>query len=70
MDMLLIESAALPLFKSVATCATLVVPAFAVKISEGGVSETTGAGGTVPMPLRATVCGEPVALSATLKVAE
>ena len=33
-------------------------------------SETTGAGGAVPVPLRATVCGEPVALSANDSVAE
>ena len=34
-----------------------------------GESEAAGAVGVVPIPLRATVCGEPVALSAMESVA-
>ncbi len=35
-----------------------------VKVSDVGVSDATGAGAAVPVPERATVCGEPAALSA------
>ena len=38
---------------------------FEVKVIEEGVSEATGAGMAVPVPVRVTDCGEPVALSAT-----
>ena len=69
MEMLLMASAALPVLVSVAACAALVVPVFAVNVSEPGVSETAGAGGTVPVPLSSTVWGEPVALSETDSVA-
>lgn len=41
------------------------VPVTAEKLSEAGVNETTGAGSATPVPLSATVCGEPVALSVT-----
>jgi len=65
----LIFNVALPVFLSMAVWAALVEPVCAVKLSEAGVSETTGAGGAVPVPVRATVCGEPVALSAIERVA-
>lgn len=61
---------ALPVLERVADIAALVVPA--VKLPNGieaGVSEATGAGAAVPVPVRVAVCGEPVALSATCKVA-
>jgi len=45
------------------------VPVCAEKLSEVGVSEVAGAGAAVPVPVSATVCGEPVALSATETVA-
>jgi hypothetical protein len=59
-------SGAAPVFINVADCAALVVPVVALNVSDGGVSETIGAR---PVPVRATVCGEPVALSATFKLA-
>jgi hypothetical protein len=64
METLLMESAALPVLVSVTVCAALVEPTCAVKVS-GPVAEreTTGAGVTVPVPLRVTDCGEPAALS-------
>jgi len=64
-----IVSAALPVFLSVAVCAAEVVPVVAVKLSDDGVSDAIGAGGTVPVPLSWTVCGEPVALSTIESVA-
>jgi hypothetical protein len=70
MLMLLIVSAALPVFISVAVCAALVVPVTAENVSVPGVSETAGAGGADPVPLRVTVCGEPAALSVTESAAE
>ena len=65
----LMFSTALPVFLSVATCAVAVVPDCAVKLSEVGVMVAMGAGGAVPMPLRITVCGDPVALSAIERMA-
>ena len=62
-------SAAFPLLVSVAVCAGLVVPVVAVKVSEVGASDTTGTGTAVPVPVSATDCGEPVALSVTATVA-
>jgi hypothetical protein len=59
----------LPVFLSVAVCAAEVVPVTAEKTSVTGVSEAMGAGSVVPVPLSATVCGEPAALSATESVA-
>jgi hypothetical protein len=67
--MLLMLSVAFPVFLRVAVWDALVVPVCAVKVSVAGVSEATGAGGAVPVPLRATVCGEPDALSVTVNVA-
>jgi hypothetical protein len=40
-----------------------------VKVRVEGVSEGWGAVAVVPVPLRVTFCGEPVALSATESVA-
>ena len=54
---------------SATVCAALVEPALAEKVSEVGERETAGAAAVVPVPLSATVCGEPVALSATESVA-
>jgi uncharacterized protein YabE (DUF348 family) len=51
-------------FISVVDCAALVAPATAEKVSVAGESETPGAAAATPVPLSATVCGEPVALSA------
>src|ERR1700685_3587952 len=70
MVMPVIESAALPVFISVAFCEVLVVPAVELNVSVPGVSEATGAAAAVPVPLSVVVCGEPVALSATDRVAE
>jgi hypothetical protein len=64
-----IVSAALPVFFSVTVCAAEVVPDTAENVRELGDSEATGAAAVVPVPLKATVCGEPVALSATESVA-
>jgi hypothetical protein len=61
--MLLIDSAAFPLFVSVACCAALAVPTRWLPNASVEVSETTGAG-CVPVPLSATACGLPAALSA------
>ena len=70
MEMPLMESAAEPVFLSVAAWAALVVPLCAEKLSEAGVSDTAGAGAVVPAPVSVAACGEPVALSATESVAE
>jgi hypothetical protein len=66
-EMPLIVSVAVPGFDSVIVCAAEVVPTgvFA-KASEVGVSTACGVGTGVPVPVRVAVCGEPVALSATL----
>jgi len=65
----LIVSAAVPLFVSVIDCAALVVPIFWLpKLSEVGLSVTAGAE-TTPVPLRATLCGLPAALSLILTLA-
>jgi hypothetical protein len=69
MEIPVIESVAFPVFIRVVDCAALVVPATAEKVSVTGESETPGAAGAVPVPLSATVCGEPVALSAIESVA-
>jgi hypothetical protein len=64
-----IVSGALPLLVSCAVCTALVLPLVAVNVKETGVREAMGAGTAVPVPLSETVCGEPVALSATESVA-
>ena len=67
---LVIESAAVPVFFSVETCAGLVPPTpMLPKLSDPGVSTATGAGAAVPEPLSTTVCGEPLALSVTARAA-
>jgi len=70
MVMPVIESAALPVFISVALCEALVVPAVELNVSVPDVSEATGAAAAVPVAFSAVVCGEPDALSATDRVAE
>jgi hypothetical protein len=57
---------ALPVFDSVVDMAVAVEPTDVFgKLMVVGESEATGAGAGVPVPLRATVCGDPVASSAT-----
>jgi uncharacterized protein YihD (DUF1040 family) len=59
-----------PVFFTVTTCASLVVPVMlAGKASEVGLSVTVGVVAAVAVPFRATTCGEPVALSATERLA-
>jgi len=67
--MLLMFSAALPVFVSVAICAVLVVPEAAVKLSVVGASDAAGAEVAAPDPFNAKVCGDPVALSTIDNVA-
>ena len=52
-----IVSDALPVFESIATCATLATLVVDVKLSEGGVSEPTGAVTTTAEKLPVTLCG-------------
>ena len=42
------------------------VPVCALKVRDVGASDAAGAGAAVPVPVRATECGEPVALSVTV----
>jgi hypothetical protein len=70
MVMPVMESAAFPVFFSVAFCEALGVPAVELNVSVPGVSEAAGAAGAVPVPFSVAVCGDPVALSVTDKVAE
>lgn len=65
----LIASAALPVLLSVAESAAEVTPTVVLGKAAGAVSEAMGAATAVPVPVRAAVCGEPVALSATEIVA-
>ena len=58
---------AVPVFDSVAESAEEVVPASVLGKFSAGLSVAAGA---VPVPLSDTVCGEPVALSATESMAE
>jgi hypothetical protein len=67
--MLLMFRVALPVFCRVMLCAALVVPDSALKVSDEGLRETTGAVAMVPAPVSVTACGEPVALSVTARVA-
>ena len=60
-------SGAVPVFESVAASADEVVPVSVLGKLSAGLREAAGA---VPVPLSATVCGEPDALSATESVAE
>lgn len=61
-------SAAFPVLLNVAVCAALLAPVFAVKVSEAGERDATGAAGAVPVPLSDAVCGEFDALSVTVSV--
>ena len=65
----LIVNDALPVFLSVTDWAAAVVPVSVVKLSELGVSETTGASAATPVPLSAAVWGAPAALSVIVNVA-
>jgi len=58
-----------PVFLNVTVCAAEVEPETAEKVSDVGVSEATGVDAEVPVPLKVTVCGDPLALSATESVA-
>jgi hypothetical protein len=58
---------AVPVFDSVAESAEEVVPASVLGKFSAGLSVAAGA---VPVPVSDTVCGEPVALSATDSAAE
>src|ERR1700722_7866420 len=60
-------SGALPVLESVAAIAAEVVPEAVFGKASAGVSEATG---EVPVPVKAAVCGDPEALSATESVAE
>src|ERR1035438_1455249 len=60
----LMVAAAVPVLLTVTTWAALVAAVtVAGKAIEAGVSFTTGAAAAAPVPIRVTVCGEPVALS-------
>ena len=66
----LIVTVTVPVFLSVTTCASLVAPVIVFgKAIDAGVSVTVGVADAVPVPVRATVCGVPVALSATERLA-
>src|SRR5437868_4651428 len=68
--MLLMVRSAVPLFLSVTVCAALVVPVFWFpKLRLVGLKLTPGAGALIPLPLRATVWGLPLALSVMLTLA-
>ena len=59
----------LPVAVTVIGCAALVVPVFWVaKVSDVGLKPSV-VDATCPVPLRATDCGEPVALSANVSAA-
>ena len=65
-----IVNTALPLFVKVTVVAALVVPVvWLAKATEVGARVATGAGGGVPVPVSVEVCGEPVALSVSCRVA-
>jgi hypothetical protein len=53
--MLVIDSAALPVLVSVAVCAALVAPLSAVNVSDGGVSDATGAATTTAVTVTVLV---------------
>jgi hypothetical protein len=66
MDIPEMDRTAVPLFVNIAVCGALVVPTFCfAKFRLVGESFTAGA---MPVPLRLTVCGLPVALSVMLSV--
>ena len=55
------------MFFRVSAFALEVVPTWPTKSRNGAVNVTTGAGATVPVADKATACGEPCALSVTVK---
>lgn len=58
-----------PLFETVTVCVALVVPTtWLANVNDVG-ENTIDPSGAVPVPLKATVCGLPVALSDTFRVA-
>jgi len=60
-----IVMAAVPLFFTVTTCATVLDPTVVeANVRLAGDSVTTGAVAAAPVPVSVTLCGEPVALSA------
>ena len=64
-------NAPVPVFDSVIVLAGLVVPTvWLLKATVAGARLALGVSGAVPVPVKAAVCGDPVALSATLNVAE
>ena len=65
-EMPVMLSKALPVFDSVSTCAVEVPPTLVPgKLRPAGVRLAMEAGTAAPEPVRAAVCGEPEALSAT-----
>jgi hypothetical protein len=62
-------SGALPVLVRVSTCAVAAVPRFVVKLSAVALSCSAGAAAAVAVPESAMLCGEPVALSAMLRLA-
>ena len=64
-----IVSAAVPVFLSVTTCAADEEPTW-VEVKARLVGERLTTGTPTPVPVSATVCGEPVTLSAKLSEAE
>jgi len=64
--MLVSVNVAVPLFVKVTLCAALVVPGTCVKVNDVGLIVSPGAEAA---PLRATVCGDPLALSVIVIVA-
>jgi hypothetical protein len=62
-------SVAVPLFVSVTVCAALVVPwSWLPKVSDESDTAAFGTNGTVPVPLKAMVCGLPDTLSEIVSV--
>ena len=70
-EILVIVSAAVPGFDSVIGSAVAAVPTTVPGNASGlGLSTACGVSAALPVPVKVTVCGEPVALSATESVAE
>jgi len=67
-EMAMFDSTAVPVFESVMVWMGLVLPSWVVKLSVEGASSTSGTAAAVPLPNRLTLCGDPIALSATLRV--
>jgi hypothetical protein len=69
-EMEMLASVALPLSVKVMVCAVAVLPADVLgKVMLVAERVACGTDAAVPVPLRVTLCGEPVALSATVIVA-